>query len=253
MRHLIDLTGMTFGRLTVIGHGRLFRYTDRNHKGTRRFWKCRCQCGKIVEAVGSNLKRTTKSCGCLRRENNRKRAAKIDVGRRFGRLTVVGRHGSSVLGRSLWDCICDCGGKSTVAGRSLIHGHSKSCGSNACRTKFESAANKLLSAYRCCMTARKLGFSLSESEFFELTTLACEYCGCLPFRTIRSNNRFSSYTYNGLDRVDNLSGYHRGNVVPCCYDCNRAKTDRSVSEFFEWIDRVHSHQRLKETKLWEAT
>ncbi len=47
-------------------------------------------------------------------------------GQRFGRLTVVGRaDGEKGV---TWICKCDCGGSSRVASRTLMCGHSKSCG-----------------------------------------------------------------------------------------------------------------------------
>lgn len=56
-----DLTGQTFGRLTVLGRG--------EHKGRHRLWSCRCTCGAEKDVLGFNLKSgITTSCGCYRRE-----------------------------------------------------------------------------------------------------------------------------------------------------------------------------------------
>lgn len=61
MKPVIDLTGRTIGRLTVL----------REHdvlNGHRR-WHCVCQCGGSVVVAAMNLKRAhTKSCGCLQKE-----------------------------------------------------------------------------------------------------------------------------------------------------------------------------------------
>jgi hypothetical protein len=64
---LIDLTGKTFGRLTVIErHG---------PKGRRAYWRCKCECGNETVVVGDTLKSgRTKSCGCLRTEETIKRS-----------------------------------------------------------------------------------------------------------------------------------------------------------------------------------
>src|ERR1041385_454318 len=65
----LDLTGQIFGRLTVVG------VSHHNEKG-RRFFLCRCECGKTISAIGHCLKSgNTKSCGCLAREitSNRNR------------------------------------------------------------------------------------------------------------------------------------------------------------------------------------
>lgn len=50
------------------------------------------------------------------------------VGKRFGRLTVVGFSGKSASGVLLWKCRCDCGGEKVVFGTNLRNGLSKSCG-----------------------------------------------------------------------------------------------------------------------------
>jgi hypothetical protein len=58
-----DLTGIQYGRLTVIKHTR----TDKEY---RTFWLCRCICGQEVEARSDGLvSGGTKSCGCLSKEN----------------------------------------------------------------------------------------------------------------------------------------------------------------------------------------
>ena len=50
---------------------------------------------------------------------------------------------------------------------------------------------------------------------------------------------------NGIDRVDNDKGYVRGNIVPCCTNCNIAKNTFLITEFEEWINRVYEHLKNK--------
>lgn len=53
----------------------------------------------------------------------------IDLtGKRFGRLVVVGRAGSSKNKSILWECICDCGNRVIKDGVNLRCGDTKSCG-----------------------------------------------------------------------------------------------------------------------------
>lgn len=53
----------------------------------------------------------------------------IDLtGRRFGRLTVIERSENSKSGRVQWKCICDCGTECVKLSKTLINGHTKSCG-----------------------------------------------------------------------------------------------------------------------------
>lgn len=64
---MVDLTGQTFGQLTVIDRAK-------NRKGGEARWNCACNCGGSTTATGSNLRlgRTT-SCGCAMRQINRER------------------------------------------------------------------------------------------------------------------------------------------------------------------------------------
>ncbi len=65
MGKMIDLTGKTFGRLTVIGPAPC----PENIKNTHKYWLCRCDCGNQTVVRGSNLKSNrTKSCGCLKNQ-----------------------------------------------------------------------------------------------------------------------------------------------------------------------------------------
>ena len=60
-----DLIGERFGRLTVISQEPK-RHTN---KGFRYYWKCQCECGKIVivrEDLLLSHNRPTQSCGCLK-------------------------------------------------------------------------------------------------------------------------------------------------------------------------------------------
>jgi hypothetical protein len=58
---LLNLTGETFERLTVIGRGR-----DRSNRSA---WLCRCICGKTKSITAHELRAgKSRSCGCLRTE-----------------------------------------------------------------------------------------------------------------------------------------------------------------------------------------
>lgn len=57
-----DLTGMRFGRLTVLS-------TDGKHTGGNLIWKCRCECGNECNVASNNLQNGhTQSCGCQKAE-----------------------------------------------------------------------------------------------------------------------------------------------------------------------------------------
>lgn len=69
MGNIIDLTGKTFGKLYVLG-----RANDQISTSGKRLisWKCKCECGEIVDVRGDKLKNhMITSCGCdvIKKEN----------------------------------------------------------------------------------------------------------------------------------------------------------------------------------------
>ncbi len=72
----IDLTGMTFGKLTVMSLIGL-------NKFKRREWECRCECGNTIPIdVGHLRSGHTQSCGCARGDANEKRCLRHGAARR---------------------------------------------------------------------------------------------------------------------------------------------------------------------------
>ena len=138
-REITDIVGNIFGRLTVIS-----RAPDRlTSSGKRRvYWNCLCECGNSVE-VRTDAFRTTKSCGCLTKEqakDNVKKAQAVKYKRKkqdltgmtFGRLTVIREAESTFTpkGRELhrWVCDCRCGNTFNTMHESLRQGKATSCG-----------------------------------------------------------------------------------------------------------------------------
>lgn len=65
LKRRIDITGKVFGKLTVLGYS----HTDRFKQSC---WRCRCDCGNEIVAVGKNLRYgKSKTCGCTRSEKLR--------------------------------------------------------------------------------------------------------------------------------------------------------------------------------------
>lgn len=64
MTRAVDLTGLRFGRLTVLCR------SERNDRRKYARWVCRCDCGTTKEVSSNALIRgTTVSCGCKKKEN----------------------------------------------------------------------------------------------------------------------------------------------------------------------------------------
>ena len=116
MAKIRDLTGQTFGKLTVVS----FVGRDKWRNAT---WLCKCECG-TEKAVRGNLLTSgnTKSCGCITGH------FKDLSGKVLGKLTVVNFAGRDKWGSVKWLCKCECGNEKTVAGKNLTSGDIKSCG-----------------------------------------------------------------------------------------------------------------------------
>jgi len=109
-RDLINLVGRRFGRLMVTAYA------------GNSYWSCLCDCGKGTVACGHDLRRgLQKGCGCLRQKINL-------TGKRFDRLHVVAYAGNDGDRASTWLCLCDCGERVVVSGKSLRRGRTRSCG-----------------------------------------------------------------------------------------------------------------------------
>lgn len=96
--------------------------------------------------------------------------------------------------------------------------------------------------------------NITFEQFFALSQQNCEYCGLQPSLCYnmagskkgqcnwseyqKSNGEF---IYNTLDRVNSNKGHVIDNVVPCCYDCNVAKSDWSLEEFVAHNARQFTH------------
>jgi 5-methylcytosine-specific restriction endonuclease McrA len=80
-----------------------------------------------------------------------------------------------------------------------------------------------MGVYTDSASKRKLSFDLSKDQFRHLTSSPCHYCGSRPTMIKMRHNDWTSYVFNGVDRVDNQKGYSLDNCVACCRTCNRGK------------------------------
>jgi len=87
----------------------------------------KCDCGNERDANYALLRRgVIKTCGikCPYVETFRKKKGKVEIGMRFGKLTVIDRNYET----RKWVCKCDCGNITEVNGSNLIRGLTTSCG-----------------------------------------------------------------------------------------------------------------------------
>lgn len=120
-----DLTGMKFGKWTVIG-------LAPSNKDNRKMWYCKCDCGTEKSVQGRSLRGgSSKACGRCNEERIErivKLNFKDEVGNRYGRLTVIERNNKKNGDRPIWRCLCDCGNIINVDAYTLRSGGTKSCG-----------------------------------------------------------------------------------------------------------------------------
>ena len=189
MAKIRDLTGQTFGKLTVVN----FAGIGNSRKA---MWLCRCECGNEKTVVGSSLTSgLTKSCGCIN--------IKDLSGQTFGKLTVVSLAGSSNR-RAMWLCKCECGNEKTVVGDSLTSGSTKSCG---CITKpFKDLTGQ---------TFGKLTVvSLAGRDKWNIRTWLCK-CECGNEKTVAGGKLTSGGTKSCgcINNIKDLSGQTFGKLT----------------------------------------
>lgn len=118
MGNFIDLTGMRFGKLVVIERAPSVVQPSGQIKTA---WKCICDCGREHITQGYSLTRgKAQSCGFCR-------IKKVEVGDKFGRLTVTGE-AVKINGDIFFRCLCECKTERLFRKDDLLNGKTKSCG-----------------------------------------------------------------------------------------------------------------------------
>lgn len=253
----INLIGKKFGKLLVTSQGNNV-YEGKNKK-SKITWNCLCDCGNTIIVKSYHLKNNrVNSCGCLR--------IKFKSNQKFNKLTTI-----SYTGKSIWLCQCECGSFTLIKTDKL--GKTKSCGcikkeiSNkniknaiAKRIRYsptESSARRIWQSYCRIDKCTTKNPYISFEDFYLLSQNNCFYCGSVP------SNRFNIFCYgyyknkniikndglfiyNGLDRINNNKPHTKDNCVSCCIICNRAKNNRSIEEFNEFIKKLRINNSYKE-------
>lgn len=165
-------------------------------------------------------------------------------GQKFGKLTALETTGKKdKWNRIVWKCVCDCKDKKIkyASASDLRRGVVKSCG---CLVRYNEKGyanfKRLLTDYKLGAKKRNLKWELTEDQTKTLFQGNCYYCGVPPQQICNFKGSNGKYTYNGIDRINNLKGYTLKNVVSCCRMCNRGKWNKTEQEFIEWINRVYN-------------
>lgn len=205
--------------------------------------------------------------------------AAIEVGTKFGRLTVIGPGETIRSGQNLKRhkassiCTCECGNTIQVLNGSLKSNLTKSCG---CLSKEfaaslgkktdhkridgdKQALKNYLAAYKSGARNRKLQWCLTDSDFSAFVSKNCHYCGEKPRPYLISRDKYLQnclalnidpdiefaeqkvIMVNGVDRLDNDVGYLLENCVSCCPMCNKMKGSLPLDAWIKWLKRISCH------------
>ena len=138
-----------------------------------------------------------------------------------------------------WKCLCDCGKEFITSSHQITKRIRNSCG---CRNQTQPVDDKTFITncrfghYRNGAKGRNLSWELTYDQFAILLFGDCAYCGSPPRLSVTIGKH--THLANGVDRVDNSKGYGIGNVVPCCWSCNAAKSSGTVEELKIWMKRL---------------
>ncbi len=169
------------------------------------------------------------------------------VGNKIGNLTILKkiRKSKGTSSDTHYLCLCDCG--KTVIRRycNLQYKHTKSCGCFKKKmlreTKRKDPKAVILRAawnyYKRNAKNRHIDWQLTYEQFESLVLDKCEYCDSKK-SNIGKTGYGATFSYNGIDRVNNEKGYTAFNTVPCCKICNRAKGDLTKVEYIKWLKRI---------------
>lgn len=245
-----DWTGIQLGKLT---------FTKPVNVGTNaHMWEAICECGGLCTRNPWNVRGKNSNCGCA--------YDKDYTGIKCSMLTFLKKSDKKVNNHILWELLCECGKTHYARADDVLRHRITNCGCNT--TSHLSAAG---------MKSRKLDPKVSSARaiwrgnykdcdfdtFYYLSQQPCDYCGSLPHR-VANIAKYSSrkdlysdtqlhqgnFAYNGLDRIDNTKGHYKDNVVPCCWDCNRAKGNRTRAEFLAHNARIYLHATGEHDYVW---
>lgn len=172
------------------------------------------------------------------------------VGKKFGRLEVIEViEGTKPL---KWLCLCDCGKKRSVAGASLRHGETKSCGclrkqltSERCWGGYQEISGAYISSIIWGAKQRNIEYNVSNEYIWNLYLKQDRKC-CLSGEEICFKRNHKDVTGTAsLDRIDSSKGYIEGNVQWVHKDINIMKSNHDEKYFIELCTKVSIYKMGK--------
>lgn len=195
------------------------------------------------------------------------RIKELKTGTQVHYLTIIAATGEkSNDGSLMYLCQCICGQQTTIQRSKLNGNKNKSCGCLQSTGKQKEPGHvsyKVLhTSYRKRAEKDKRDFTLSFEDFKNIIIQNCNYCNLEPkdYNTYVNDGHKSKAIQvasinrawvkaNGVDRVDPKQGYVLQNCVPCCAQCNYAKSDYTLQEFLDHNTKMYLFQQQKKQNV----
>lgn len=190
----IDRTGQKFGRLTFVC------LTGKKRGGAPE-WEFNCDCGNKHYAIAKHVvSGTTKSCGCLHKENGLSLGEKAKTGNYQRKYNPV------------------------ISSARVIYVKRYNDGCS-----FEDFF--LLSQEPCyyCGDNPQITYNAAQST---------KNSDILHYR--EDQTLYGNFTYNGLDRIDSALSHTIDNILPCCWTCNWMKRNLGLEKFLIHIMKINN-------------
>lgn len=152
-----------------------------------------------------------------------------------------------------WLFQCDCGATKVKPLYKVCSGYTKSCGcltpwvarnssGTIVRSKDYSDGYALYKEW----WTRYYSDGCSLEQYIHMSKQPCHYCGRIG---VGQRTKYgTTIRCNGLDRIDSTKDHSPSNIVTCCKDCNRAKSNMSYEDFIRWITELYLNIILVESK-----
>ena len=85
---------------------------------------------------------------------------------------------------------------------------------------------------------KNIEFEISETDYYSLIMENCYICG----------KKSEGENINGLDRINNDTGYIQDNVESCCAECNYMKNKFNLQDLFDKLRKIKKY-KLKEFEI----
>lgn len=212
---------------------------------------CQCDCGTVKKFRVHNLVGgMSTTCGCTHSGWHSRNL----LGRKFGRLTVVGqsfRQGK----RRVWPCSCECGRTTYVVTNRLLSGHSQSCSClsvdiNAAihRKHGGAVGGQLTPEYRLWLNAKRRAQEKGVEFTIRVSDVRIpEKCPLLGVPLVLNGPLQSNSA--SVDEVVPGLGYIPQNFQIISWRANTIKSDATIEE----LETLIANLKLQRERLSERT